>query len=359
VNLIGEHTDYNDGFVLPMAIDFATMVDATARDDRLLTIASDHYSDVVVALDLDALPQGPTGGWADCPRGMVLELQRDGAIFPGADLRIASAVPLGAGLSSSAALEIATGLAMLALAGARVDRIALAKVAQRAENEQMGTRSGIMDPYVCAKARSGEALLLDTRALTDRAVQFPHGVQILICNTMVQRKLASGQYNLRRESCERAVEILHRRFPAVAALREVTLEQLEAAREQLDPVDYRRCRHVITEDARTLETAEALSAGRLHDVGRAMNASHASLRDDYEVSCEQLDVMVELARSCDGVYGARMTGGGFGGCAIALVPRSAIAEVEATVRAGFARAFGVVPDLYRTSAAGGAEVLSE
>ncbi|MGZ3497240.1 MAG: galactokinase [Vulcanimicrobiaceae bacterium] len=358
INLIGEHTDYNDGFVMPMAIDFATTVEARSREDRVLTISSEQFADEKAQFDLDALPDGPQQRWTDCVRGMLVELQREGLRFPGLDLRITSTIPVGAGLSSSAALEVAAGLAILELTGTHLDRITLAKIAQRDEHRQMGTRSGIMDQYVSAKARAGEALLIDTRELTDRGIPIPDAIRILICNTMVKHELAGSEYNRRREDCEAGVAALRVHDPQIQALRDATMGQLDAIKERIDPLVYRRCRHVITENTRVLQAAKALEDGDVRAFGALMDASHKSLRDDYEVSSTELDTMVELARACEGVYGARMTGGGFGGCAIVLVERDRLDRVAEVVTNGYEREFGVKPELYRSAAAAGAQVLA-
>jgi galactokinase len=353
VNLIGEHTDYNDGFVLPIAIDLATTIDAVATADRTLAVTSEAMNDRRT-FDLDALPDGPTGDWSDYVRGVVVELQREGYSLGGARLRIASDLPLGGGLSSSASLEIATGLAMTALAGQTIDRLALALVAQRAENRQVGARTGIMDQFVSANGRAGHALLLDTRSLTAQFLPIPADARIVVCNTMVKHHLSSGEYNDRRAACERGVAAIADRFPTVRALRDATMEQLDAIRDRIDGVTYRRCRHVITEDERVLRAADALRAGDVTRFGELMNASHESLRDDYQVSCAELDRMVELARATEGCYGARMTGGGFGGCTVNLVRAPDAQAFARTIRARFADAVGVMPDVFATSAADGA-----
>jgi len=355
VNLIGEHTDYNDGFVMPIAIDLATTVDGAASGDRRLTIVSDAMNDARV-FDLDALPDGPTGDWSDYVRGVIVELERDGCSFVGARLHVTNDVPLGAGLSSSASLEIASGLAMTALAGQIVDRIALALAAQRAENRQVGARTGIMDQFVSANARAGEALVLDTRSLAAQYVAIPSEVRVVVCNTMVKHSLASGEYNDRRAACERGVAAIAARFPGVRALRDATMEQLDAVRAGIDDSTYRRCRHVISEDARVLAAAETLREKNLFEFGALMYASHESLRDDYEVSCEELDAMVTLARDVEGCYGARMTGGGFGGCTVNLVRADAAQRFIASIRAAYANATGIAPDVFATGAAGGADV---
>jgi galactokinase len=357
VNLIGDHTDYNDGFVLPMAIDFSTTVDAIARSDRLVTLASDGYRAPAAPLDLDALVHRPSHRWSDYVRGVLIELRRDASLI-GADVHIASTIPAGAGLSSSAALEVAIAFAMLGLADLRIDRVAVAKLAQRAENEYVGARVGIMDQFVSANARKGHALFLDTRSLAFEHVPLSATAQIAICNTMVKHHIArsDGGYNQRRAQCEEGVAILSRRYPTVRALRDASTEMLESVRKEMSDVVYRRCRHVIAEDGRVGQAVAALASGDLATFGALMNASHVSLRDDYEVSCPELDEMVAIAMQRPGVYGARMTGAGFGGCTVNLLDARYTGEFVSAVRDEFARSTGVVPEIYVSQAAAGAEL---
>jgi galactokinase len=373
VNLIGEHTDYNDGFVMPIALDRCTWVAAAPRADRSLVVHSREY-DETITLDLDAATTGPTGRWSDYVRGVAAILDGDAdrvavrapAMRPhshggddhvryagGADLLIASDVPIGAGLSSSAALEVACGYALAGLAGVTPDLDCLARVAQRAEHEFAGMRCGIMDQMIACHGRVGAALLLDTRSLARRWLSLPSAVRVVVCNTMVRHELASGEYNARRADCEAGVATLARRAPSIRALRDVTMAQLDAARADLPPRIYRRCRHVVTENARVEEAAGALAGGDSRRFGALMDASHASLRDDYEVSCPELDRMVDIVRGLDGVYGARMTGGGFGGCAVALIDASADAGVRRDVARGYRAATGLEPDVWVTTAGSG------
>lgn len=359
VNLIGEHTDYTDGFVMPAAIRYETRVFARTRGDRCVHVASGNFPGTR-EFELDRLESGVAHDWSDHVRGVLIELQRDGSALRGAELSIASDVPIGAGLSSSASVMVATGFAMLALADAKIDPVALARVAQRAENEHAGARTGIMDPFVSANARAHDALLIDTRSLAFEYLPLPAAAEVVICNTMVKHDHTTGGYNARRKECETGTAVLAQRFPDIRALRDATLERLEAVRTSLSDVVYRRCRHVITENERTLDAACALRAGDLARFGTLMDASHASLRDDYEVSCRELDIMVELARAyrTGRVYGARMTGGGFGGCAIALVERTAVEAFVAFMRAAYRDAAGVEPAMYvGAGTAGAGEVI--
>jgi galactokinase len=329
VNLIGEHTDYNDGFVMPAAIAYDIRVAAAPRADRLVTLASDGFPGTR-EFDLDRLSAGVGNDWSDYVRGMLIELQADGAALRGVDLRVASDLPVGAGLSSSAAIAVGVGYALLEVAALPVDRVKLALAAQRAENRHAGIKSGIMDQFISANARAGEAILLDTRTLTFDYLPLPAAATFVVCNTMVKHSHATGGYNDRHAECSAGVAVLAARYPGVRALRDVTLEQLEAARDSLPDTIFRRCRHVITENARVLAAGTALEQRDFTEFGRRMNESHASMRDDFEISAPEVDTMVELARAFGaGVYGARMTGGGFGGSTVNLV---AAGDVDAFVR---------------------------
>jgi galactokinase len=352
VNLIGEHTDYNDGFAMPMALDRSTWVAAAPRRDRALAVASRAYDDSFT-IDLDSQPRQPAGSWIDYVRGVaaVLNLER------GADLLVASDVPIGAGVSSSAALEIACGYALLDVNDRPVDRAALARAGQRAEHEFVGTRCGLMDQMAACYGRCDHALLLDTRTFDHRLLPLPRSVRVVVGNTMVRHALASGEYNLRRADCEDGVRRLAR--PGVTALRDVTLSELEDARAAMPDRVFRRCRHVVTENARVLEAVSALAAGDFAAFGRLMAASHDSLRDDYEVSCVELDMMVAVARECEGVHGARMTGGGFGGSIVALVDAAFADHVRERIRAQYAKAAGFEPDVWICCAGGGVERIND
>ena len=353
VNLIGEHTDYNDGFVMPVAIDRHTSVSLEPRTDRRLIARSDAYDDAA-DIDLDAIGGGATGHWSDYVRGVAAVLERDGHRLGGADLQICSDVPIGAGLSSSAALEVAVGGALLDAAGIDLDRTALALACQRAEHEFAGTRCGIMDQFVVCHARPDHALLLDTRTLEMRWLPLPDEVAIVVCNTMTTHTLAGSAYNDRRADCEAGVCAIAARVPGVRALRDVTPAILETNRDALPDRIYRRCRHVVTENARVLDAAHALEQGDLDAFGSLMGASHRSLRDDYDVSCPELDTMVESALGA-GVYGARMTGGGFGGCTVNLVSAGAVDEVRARVTERYLQRTGKTPDIYVCTASRGVE----
>ena len=338
VNLIGEHTDYNDGFVMPVALGFSTWAKVSPLENRTLQIQSENFGEEVeVNLD-DQL--APRGDWSDYPVGVAVELERAGYRLRGARLEIRGEVPIGSGLSSSAAVEVATACALVAISDLQVDKRELARLCRQAENEFVGARVGIMDQFVSLFGAAHKALLLDCRSLEFRLLPLPDNVRLIICNTMVKHALASSAYNERRAQCEAGVKHLARFLPHVTALRDLSIEELEQYRADLSEVVYRRCRHVITETARVLSAADALERSDLREFGRLMGESHQSLRDDYEVSSEELDLMVELAQRVEGVYGARMTGGGFGGCVIVLVAQPARERVQVALGRAFEQAFG-------------------
>jgi galactokinase len=356
VNLIGEHTDYNDGFVFPAAIEFYCWVAIAPRNDRRLALYSENFDEAVEA-NLDELKIQATGKWEDYPLGVAWALEQAGYALHGANIYILGEVPLGAGLSSSAAVEVSTALALMDVAQRTILTKKLALLCQKAENEFVGARCGIMDQFVCCHGREGSALLLDCRSLDFRAVRLPSAVHLVICNTMVQHKHGSGEYNVRRGECESAVRQLSRALPEIRALRDVSLAELDNHRGLLSETVYKRCRHVITENARAVQAATALETGHLEVLREVMADSHRSLRDDYEVSCPELDVMVELANRQPGVFGARMTGGGFGGCTINLVSAAESGEFRRQVGAEYEAATGLKPNIYVCDASQGAEMV--
>ncbi|HZS09162.1 MAG TPA: galactokinase [Blastocatellia bacterium] len=353
VNLIGEHTDYNEGFVLPMAIDRATFVAGAARDDRVVRLNSLNLSEQF-EFDLD-LPGTPLRHiWADYVEGVARTLEAGGARLRGADLMIASDVPVGAGLSSSAALEVSTGFALLALAGAEIDRTALALAGQKAEHDYVGARVGIMDQLTAALGRRDSAMLIDCRTLA--VTWFPletSEVSVVVCDSRVKHELASSEYNTRRAECEQGVELLRRFLPGIHALRDVSVDDFRKYEEQIPEPVRRRCRHVVTENARTLAASLALWSDRMEEMGRLMAESHKSLRDDYEVSCRELDLLVSTASETEGVIGARMTGGGFGGSTVNLVRTEAIENFSETISRKYQSETGISPGIYVVSAGDG------
>ncbi|MBU6260134.1 MAG: galactokinase [Burkholderiales bacterium] len=333
VNLIGEHTDYNDGYVLPCAIGYRTLVAARPRADTLVRVAAADCGGAVDSFDLadDPLPHA-AAPWADYVRGMAWAMRDAGHALRGADLAIAGDVPQGSGLSSSASLQVAVGQAFKSLQGLdALDPTALARLAQRAENDFVGCRCGIMDQLISARGVAGHALLIDCRSLEATPVPLPRDVAVLIVESRISRGLVDSEYNRRREQCEAAA-----RHCSVAALRDLDLASLEAGAAGLEATTLRRARHVVTENARTLAAAQALAAGDLDRVGRLMAASHASMRDDFEITLPAIDRLVDiLANTIGTAGGARMTGGGFGGCVVALLPEERVEAARAAVQAQY------------------------
>jgi galactokinase len=354
VNLIGEHTDYNDGFVLPAAIDMYMWVALAPRSDDRLRVHSENMN---ARAEFDLADRAPRGDWSDYVHGVAVVLRDAGHRVGGADMLVRGGVPVGSGLSSSAALEVATGFALLDGSGMAVDRVELARLCQRVENEFVGARCGIMDQFIVCTGRAGHATLLDCRSLESTQVPLPGDARLVICNTMVKHDLAAGEYNARRAECEAGVRELARLLPGVSALRDVSTEDFDRAGGTLPETVFRRCRHVVGENARTLAAASALERGDLTAFGALMTESHRSLRDDYEVSCEELDVMVELARGLPGVYGARMTGGGFGGCTINLVAAGAAPAFARSIAEAYQEATGLTPQVYVCEAVDGVEAM--
>jgi galactokinase len=355
VNLIGDHTDYNDGFVLPMAIDRAVWVAGRARDDRRVRLHSLDFGETT-GFSLDEIaaepPRTPHEGWIEYVRGVAWSLMASGHALPRGFEGVTSGdVPVGAGLSSSAALELAMARAFATACDLEWEPVAMARLAQRAENEWVGVNCGIMDQMISAAGEAGHALLIDCRTLDARAVPIPPEVAVVILDTATRRGLVDSAYNERRAQCERAAA-----FFGARALRDVSPSTFLDRGAGLDPDTRRRARHVVTENARTLAAAEALEAGQVRLVGRLMNESHASLRDDFEVSRPELDTMVDLARGWRGCHGARMTGAGFGGCCVALVDAAAVEGFTADVSRRYEARTGLVPAVYVCSAAAGAEV---
>ena len=350
VNLIGEHTDYNDGFVLPCAIDRDTVVAVDPADDeRLRAVAADYAE----ATDDWSPAQGfapAAHEWANYVRGVAAALTDAGIAVPGACLAIAGDVPLGSGLSSSASLEVAVGTALAMLAGVAVDPTRMAQIAQRAENVYVGAQCGIMDQLIATWGLAGHALLIDCRNLAARPVAIPSGVSVLIAHSGVRHAHAGGEYNDRRVQCSKAAA-----HYGVAALRDLDLATLEAGRAGLDTIAYRRARHVVTENARTLAAADALAAGDLVTMGQLMAASHASMRDDFEITVPAIDRLQALMAAAVGSEGgARMTGGGFGGCVVALLPEERVATVIDTVARDYRAPDGSPADVFVCKASDGA-----
>lgn len=352
VNLIGEHTDYNDGFVLPMAIDRDIWMAFRPREDRTVRLWSLDFGQASV-FALDAFANDASEPWSNYVRGVAWALGEKGIALRGLDAVIQGTVPIGAGLSSSAALEVAAGLALLASAGETLPPEELALACQRAENAFVGNRCGIMDQFVAVLGRAGHALFLDCRTLEYRHVPLPADFRIVVANSMVKRALVDSAYNERRSQCEEAARML-----GVRALRDADEAALASARSRLSDVVYRRARHVITENARVVQAVAAMRRGEAETFGALMDASHASLRDDYEVSCRELDALVEIARRQVGCLGARLTGAGFGGCTVNLVRVDAVDAFVTALRRGYREQTGLDAEIYVCAAADGAGVFA-
>ncbi len=336
VNLIGEHTDYNEGWVMPLAIGLSCRAAIAMRNDAGVRLGSGQYGEVAeFALDSAAAP----GHWAAPLAGVLAILAREYGLARGADLWLESEVPIGAGLSSSAAAQAAVALAAAEAVGLAIPRPELARVCQRASAEYAGVRCGIMDPYIALTGRAGMVLLLDTRALTERWLAWPEAACLIVCDSGARHDHATGEYNQRRAECEAAAAALAARAPGVRALRDVSVETLARAQGAMDATLWRRARHVVSENARVAAAAGALVAGDLERLGDLLNTSHASLRDDYQVSCAELDRLQAACVAQAGVYGARMMGGGFGGCVLALARPERAAAVQAAVAGAAARSW--------------------
>ena len=354
VNLIGEHTDYNDGFVMPFAIDRQTVVAASPRQDTKVNVYAFDL-DETGEFDLRDEPKRKTKTFMDYVEGSVRSVAEKFEIEPlGVDMIITSSVPIGAGLSSSAAIEVAVGSAILGLNDIELDRERLAFAGQAAEHNYAGIRSGIMDQFASAFGKKGSALLLDCRSLEMRYVPIEgERATIAVIDTKVKHNLASSEYNNRRAECEEAVKILSSELKGVRSLRDVTKQQLHEYGDRLPDNILRRSRHVVSENERTLRAAEAFQNEDFELAGEQMFASHSSLRDDYEVSCAELDFLVEVAREVEGVFGSRMTGGGFGGCTVNLVRRDSIQQLKDSTVDRYTSRFGFEPDFYIFEAADG------
>jgi len=360
VNLIGEHTDYNDGFVLPIAIERETQAAIALRDDRLVTFRS-RQADGDGAVDLDAEIAAGSPAWANYPKGVAAGLKAHGVALAGCDILFDSDVPIGGGLSSSASLEVAAAMALIAAGAPRgiadeapaVEPRQMALICQKAEHEFAGAPCGIMDQSIAVMGRAGRALLLDCRSGRTRQIPFDDpDVVLLVADTQVSHDISDGGYAARRSQCESAAAKL-----GLKALRDADMSAVEAAAGELTDKELMRARHVVGEIARTAHAVEALEGGDYAAFGELMYGSHAALRDDYEVSCEELDAIVELARPCEGVHGARMTGGGFGGCAIILAAAERAEAICETVASGFASRYGRRCPIFATRAADGASVI--
>ena len=356
VNLIGEHTDYNGGFVLPAAIDKEIVFAVGLNGARHLRLVADDLSETLTLTGAADISPSDTH-WANYLLGVAAQFQQRGVAVPGFDCVFGGTVPVGAGMSSSAAVECGLAFALNQLLGTGLDKLTLARMAQQAEHTYAGVKCGIMDQFASLFGRAGQVVRLDCRSL-DYAY-FPFDTQacrIVLCNSGVKHSLASTAYNTRRQECEQGVAVLQRHNPAIQSLRDATLADLEAHRAELSPTVYRRCAYVVQENARVETACRHLAAGNMTAFGQEMYASHAGLRDDYEVSCAELDALVEAARGLPGVFGARMMGGGFGGCTINLVAPAQVDGFIASVSAAYEQQFGRRPETYQTTIVDGVGV---
>ncbi len=354
VNIIGGHSDYNDGFVLPTTTALYTWIAIAPRSDRSIRAYSSNF-DEEVDFELDDIRRSTTNHWSDYVKGVAQVLSHDARIKSGFDILIHGDLPLGGGLSSSASLETGLAFAMLDIQGQEIDRRDLALLCQRAEVEFVGARCGVMDQYAISCGASGQATLIDCRALTHELIPLPGDLNILVVDTGVKHQLAAGGLNTRREECEAAVSALSVNLPHLHALRDLSLTELEDNKALLNDTQFRRSRHVVSEIARVEKAAHALRSGDVAAVGELISASHASLRDDYEVSCPELESLIDIISSCDGVHGARLVGAGFGGCAICIVEPDNLRSVMDTVSENYGTMLGRAPWMHEIAASGPVE----
>jgi galactokinase len=357
VNLIGEHTDYNDGFVMPIAIQYTANILAAPRDDREVHLYSLDFS-AQTQFSLDQIEFDTKQLWSNYQRGVLDQFQKRGACLCGANILVQGNVPIGSGLSSSAAIEMATAVAVQSLNRLDLPMVELIKISQRAENQFVGMNCGIMDQFISGMGKTGMALLLDCRSLNFEMIPFPSETySVMILNTRVKRELTGTEYNERRSQCEEGVRILKEKLPQIRALRDVSVSDFERYKSLLPGLVKNRCHHVIYENERTQLFANALKQKDTNLMGRTLLESHESLRDLYEVSCEELDLMVDLAMSVPGVIGSRMTGAGFGGCAIAMVKKGVESQVEEKIRDTYPSKTGIEPEIYISQPSEGATLL--
>ena len=356
VNLLGEHTDYTGGLVLPMAIPFFTTASITPRSTDSYHFHSDLFDgDLTLSRDDRS---AAAGHWTDYPVGVLRQLQQRGIEPPAFDLHLSGNVPFGAGLSSSASVEVASALAILALSGASLPQEELALLCQRAENDFVHSPCGIMDQFAVTAARAGHALLIHTRDLTFEHLPMNHGAlagtQIVVCNSMVRHSVASGEYGVRRRELEAGQAILRQQFAQLRDLGDATLSQLESARSVMPHASYLRCRHIISDNGRVLQAREAMFAGDPVAFGRLMLAGHASERDDFQCSIPEVDYLVETAASLPGCFGARLTGGGFGGCTVNLVAREHSETFASALKLAYQQRYNISAETYLCDAVDGA-----
>jgi galactokinase len=358
VNLIGEHTDYTGGFVMPMAIDFQTVAVISAREDGHAVFYSANY-DEEIDFESVSIKKKPGGRWSDYPAGVLWSLRKEGVAFGGFSMSLTGDVPLGAGLSSSASVEVATAMALLNHARVELPLEKVATLCRRAENEYVGAKSGIMDQFAVAGCVANRAMMLDCRSLAYELLPLPDQVRVVICNSMVKHAVATGEYGDRNAEVEAGQTVLQRERPGVKLLRDATLEDLEACRDMMPVTSFKRCRHIITENTRVLEAREALLQGDVKRFGALMAEAHVSMKDDFAASCEEVDVLVTIAMQQEECFGARITGGGFGGCTVNVVRKEDAERFVATLRREYALKTGVDADCFVCTPSDGAFALTK
>ena len=342
INIIGEHCDYNDGLVMPANLALYTWLAIAPRDDRTVRVMAADFQQTV-EIKLDDICKNADGNWQEYPKGVLQVLQAEGFELKGADILTLGEIPLGGGLSSSASLETVVAFAMLSCAGYDIDRRRLALMCKKAENEFVGVACGIMDQYAISICERDQAMMLDCRSLEYLPTPLPLNARFLIINSGVQHRLHEGGLNRRREECERAVSLLSHKDPEIKALRDVCMNTLKDNRTVLGDILYRRCRHVVTEIQRVRDAHQAMANNNADKLGQLMSQSHRSLKDDFEVSCSELNSLVDIAQNCDGVYGARMVGAGFGGCTLSLVESDKLETAAAEICRQYGKILGQDP----------------
>ena len=353
VNLIGEHTDYTGGFVMPMAIDFRTVAVVSGRDDGRAVFYSANY-DEEVGIEITSLSKAPLGGWSDYPAGVLWSLSQEGVTVSGFSMSFVGDVPLGAGLSSSASVEVVTAMALLEHAGIELPLEKVATLCRRAENEYVGAKSGIMDQFAVAGCVANRAMLLDCRSLSYELLPMPAEERVVICNSMVKHAVATGEYGDRSTEVEAGQAVLRRERPGVELLRDATLTDLEACRSKMSEASFKRCRHIITENVRVMKARDALLTGDMDRFGTLMVEAHESFRDDFSASCEEVDILVAIAVEQEECFGARITGGGFGGCTVNVVRADAAEKFVASLRRAYAAKTGIEADCFVCTPSDGA-----
>jgi galactokinase len=353
VNLIGEHTDYTGGLVMPLAIDFCTRAVVSPRNDDRAVFYSANYREEA-SFEVASLAREPRGHWSDYPAGVLWSILQEGIAIGGFSMTLAGDVPLGAGLSSSASVEVATAMALLDHAGVTLPLPKIATLCRRAENEYVGAKSGIMDQFVVAGGVAHRVMLIDCRSLEYELLPLPSQVRVVICNSMVKHQVATGEYGDRRDEVEAGQAVLRQERPGIALLRDATLLDLEACKDKMTAASFERCRHIITENGRVMEARAALLRSDVARFGELMVQAHASMRDDFAASCAEIDVLVEIAMRQDGCFGARITGGGFGGCTVNLVDAEKAGSFVEIVRREYEERTGIVAQCFISEPSDGA-----